>query len=129
MAPAKPRSCGGQTERYGSTALPMAEPRMILNWTLAPSALPKQHLLTTLSEPESAELIERHIDFIDGTGRSVHLASPFVRHTCRETAARFRSRAQLLLCRLSWPMVAYWPNRGSIANAELSSGSSQESLR
>jgi hypothetical protein len=41
---------------------------------------PKQHLLTVLSEPESAELIERHIDFIDGTGRSVHLASPFVRH-------------------------------------------------
>jgi hypothetical protein len=41
---------------------------------------PKQHLLTVLSEPESAELIERHIDFIDGTDRSVHLASPFVRH-------------------------------------------------
>jgi hypothetical protein len=41
---------------------------------------PKQHLLTVLSEPESAELIERHIDFIDGIGRSVHLASPFVRH-------------------------------------------------
>ena len=41
---------------------------------------PQQHLLTVLSEPESAELIERHIDFIDGTGRSVHLASPFVRH-------------------------------------------------
>ena len=41
---------------------------------------PKQHLLTVLSEPESAELIERHVDFIDGTGRSVHLASPFVRH-------------------------------------------------
>ena len=41
---------------------------------------PNQHLLTVLSEPESAELIERHIDFIDGTGRSVHLAQPFVRH-------------------------------------------------
>jgi len=41
---------------------------------------PQQHLLTVLSEPESAELIERHIDFIDGTGRSVHLAQPFVRH-------------------------------------------------
>ena len=41
---------------------------------------PKQHLLTVLSEAESAELIERHIDFVDGSGRSVHLASPFVRH-------------------------------------------------
>lgn len=41
---------------------------------------PKQHLLTVLTEPESAELIERHIDSVDGTGRSVHLASPFVRH-------------------------------------------------
>lgn len=41
---------------------------------------PQQHLLTVLGEPESAELIERHVDFIDGTGRSVHLASPFVRH-------------------------------------------------
>ena len=41
---------------------------------------PKQHLLTVLSEPESAELIERYVDFIDSSGRSVHLASPFVRH-------------------------------------------------
>ncbi|SHN66588.1 hypothetical protein [Bradyrhizobium erythrophlei] len=46
---------------------------------------PKQHLLTVLSEPESAELIERHIDFIDGTDRSVHLASPFVRHYMQRT--------------------------------------------
>jgi hypothetical protein len=41
---------------------------------------PKQHLLTVLSESESAELIERYIDFVDGNGRSVHLAAPFVRH-------------------------------------------------
>ena len=41
---------------------------------------PKQHLLTVLNEAESAELIERYIDFVDGGGRSVHLAAPFVRH-------------------------------------------------
>jgi hypothetical protein len=47
---------------------------------------PKQHLLTVLSEPESAELIERHIDFIDEKGRGVHLASPFVRHYMQRSA-------------------------------------------
>jgi hypothetical protein len=47
---------------------------------------PKQHLLTVMSEPESAELIERHVDFIDGTGRSVHLAAPFVRHYVQRSA-------------------------------------------
>ena len=41
---------------------------------------PKQHLLTVLSEPESAELIEKYVDFVDNSGRSVHLASSFVRH-------------------------------------------------
>ena len=46
---------------------------------------PHQHLLTVLSEPESAELIERHVDFVDGTGRSVHLGSPFVRHYMQRT--------------------------------------------
>ena len=46
---------------------------------------PEQHLLTILSEPESAELIERHIDFVDGAGRSVHLGSPFVRHYMQRT--------------------------------------------
>lgn len=46
---------------------------------------PEQHLLTILSEPESAELIERHIDFVDGDGRNVHLWSPFVRHFMQRT--------------------------------------------
>ena len=46
---------------------------------------PQQHLLTVLSEPEFAELIERYIDFVDRTSRSVHLASPFVRHYMQRT--------------------------------------------
>ena len=46
---------------------------------------PEQHLLTILSEPESAELIERHIDFVNGDGRNVHLGSPFVRHFMQRT--------------------------------------------
>ena len=41
---------------------------------------PEQPLLTRLDEPHLAELIERHIDFVDDDGRSVHLGSPFVRH-------------------------------------------------
>ncbi len=41
---------------------------------------PEQPLLTRLGEVELAELIERHIEYVDREGRSVHLASPFVRH-------------------------------------------------
>ncbi len=41
---------------------------------------PEQPLLTRLSEVQLAELIERHIDYTDDTGRSVHLAAPFVKH-------------------------------------------------
>jgi hypothetical protein len=41
---------------------------------------PEQPLLTRLSEPQLAELIERYIDYIDEEGRSVHLGNPFVHH-------------------------------------------------
>jgi hypothetical protein len=41
---------------------------------------PEQPLLTRLSEPQAAELIERYIDYVDDTGRSVHLGSAFVQH-------------------------------------------------
>jgi len=41
---------------------------------------PEQPLLTRLDEPQLAELIERHIEYVDETGRPVHLASPFVKH-------------------------------------------------
>src|SRR4029077_8246714 len=30
--------------------------------------------------PQAAELIERYIDYVDDTGRSVHLGSAFVQH-------------------------------------------------
>jgi hypothetical protein len=36
--------------------------------------------LTRLDEPEAAELIERHIEFVDRKGRAVHLAEKFVKH-------------------------------------------------
>jgi hypothetical protein len=39
-----------------------------------------QLLITPLSEMELAELIERHIEFVDEEGRPVHLQSPLVRH-------------------------------------------------
>jgi hypothetical protein len=40
---------------------------------------PEQPLLTRLADPQLAELIERHIDYVDG-GLSVHLNLAFVRH-------------------------------------------------
>jgi hypothetical protein len=44
---------------------------------------PEQWILTRLNEIELAELIERHIDFVDKDGRSVHPSMPFVRHYLR----------------------------------------------
>jgi hypothetical protein len=41
---------------------------------------PEQPLLTRPDEAQVAEIIERHIDYIDPTGRSVHLGAPFVKH-------------------------------------------------
>jgi hypothetical protein len=42
---------------------------------------PEYPLLTRLDEVELAEQIERYIDYVDSkTGRSVHLATPFVKH-------------------------------------------------
>ncbi len=41
---------------------------------------PEQPLLTRPDETQVAEIIEQHIDYIDPTGRSVHLGAPFVRH-------------------------------------------------
>jgi hypothetical protein len=41
---------------------------------------PEEPLLTRLDEPQVAELIEQYVDYIDPTGRSVHLAAPFVTH-------------------------------------------------
>ena len=40
---------------------------------------PEQWVIKRMSQAEVAEMIERHIDFVD-KGRSVHLPSPFVRH-------------------------------------------------
>ncbi len=41
---------------------------------------PEQPLLIRLEEPQLAEMIERHIEYVDEKGRPVHLATPFVRH-------------------------------------------------
>jgi hypothetical protein len=40
----------------------------------------EQPLLTRLSKGQAAELIERHVDYTDKEGRSVHLGSGFVDH-------------------------------------------------
>jgi hypothetical protein len=40
---------------------------------------PAQWTIHTMTDGETAELIERHIDYVDSEGRSVHLGLPFVR--------------------------------------------------
>jgi hypothetical protein len=46
---------------------------------------PEQPLLTRLDEPQLAEMIERHIEYVDDAGRPVHLAKAFVNHFQRRT--------------------------------------------
>jgi hypothetical protein len=41
---------------------------------------PAQWVICVMSDSATAEMIERHIDFVDLDDRSVHLLSPFVRH-------------------------------------------------
>jgi hypothetical protein len=41
---------------------------------------PQQWVIRRMSEPEVAEMIERHVDFVDKHGFSVHLETKFVRH-------------------------------------------------
>jgi hypothetical protein len=41
---------------------------------------PDHPLLTKLDEVQLSEMIEQHVDYVDAIGRSVHLATPFVRH-------------------------------------------------
>jgi hypothetical protein len=41
---------------------------------------PAQWIIAPMSECEAAEMLERHIDFVDIEGRSVHCPTPFVRH-------------------------------------------------
>jgi hypothetical protein len=41
---------------------------------------PPQWVICVMSDNATAEMIERHIDFVDLDDRSVHLLSPFVRH-------------------------------------------------
>jgi hypothetical protein len=44
---------------------------------------PPEWVIKTMSEGETGELLERHIDFVGGDGRSVHCPTPFVRHYVR----------------------------------------------
>jgi hypothetical protein len=45
--------------------------------------VPEQWVIHTMDEMEVAEMIERHIDYVDAEGRSVHLPMQFVRHYMR----------------------------------------------
>jgi len=49
---------------------------------------PEQLVIESLNEMELAELIERHIEYVDQFGRPVHLHSAFVKHyLCRDDGA------------------------------------------
>lgn len=41
---------------------------------------PQQSVIRRMTEPEVAEMIERHVDFVDKHGFSVHLGTKFVHH-------------------------------------------------
>ena len=41
---------------------------------------PEQWVIRKMTVEQTAEMIERHIDFVDEDGRSVHLPTKFVRH-------------------------------------------------
>ena len=49
---------------------------------------PQQWVIKKMSEAEVAEMIERHIDFVDKHGRSVHLPTKFVRHYMKRDDGR-----------------------------------------
>ena len=49
---------------------------------------PQQWVIKRMSEAEVAEMIERHIDFVDKDGRSVHLPTKFVRHYMKRDDGR-----------------------------------------
>jgi hypothetical protein len=48
----------------------------------------RQWVIRRLSETEVAEMIERHIDFVDKDGNSVHLPTKFVRHYTKRDDGR-----------------------------------------
>jgi hypothetical protein len=48
----------------------------------------EQWVIKKMSVEECAEMIERHIDFVDKNGRSVHLPTKFVRHYMRRDDGR-----------------------------------------
>ena len=51
--------------------------------TMTTLPTPQQWVIRRMTEPELAEMIERHIDFVDKEGRSVHLPTSFLRHYMR----------------------------------------------
>jgi hypothetical protein len=58
-----------------------ANPREGIQTTLTSLPAPEQWVIKRMSVEECAEMIERHIDFVDkDSDRSVHLPTPFVKH-------------------------------------------------
>jgi hypothetical protein len=58
---------------------------------------PDQYLLLTMNDLETAELIEQHIDFINGKGRSVCLPIPFIKHYRTRTDEKLPTVAAIAL--------------------------------
>jgi hypothetical protein len=85
-APEPPaRDIDGAASRARKLALPGLHAFSRSDEDKPPIALPapEQWLLQRMSEIEVAEMIERHIDYVDENGCSVHLPTKFVRHYVR----------------------------------------------
>ena len=82
-APEPPtRDIDGAVSRARKLALPGHHAFARADEDKPPTRLPapEQWLLPRMSEMDVAEMIERHIDYVDENGRSVHLPTKFVRH-------------------------------------------------
>jgi hypothetical protein len=66
---------------------------------------PEQPLLERLDTIQLAELIERHIEYVDPTGRPVHLPETFVRHYLRRDLRRGDGSLPIANAVVTTPMV------------------------
>ena len=82
---------------------------------------PEQPLLSRMSEPQLAEMIERHIDFVAKDDRPVHLAGPFVHHFQAAPTTRCHSWPPSPPCHSSSATARSSPSQASTATAASSS--------
>jgi hypothetical protein len=73
---------------------------------------PEQPLLTRLDDVGLAELIERHVEYVDAVGRSVHLGMPFVKHYLRRNDGALPVAAAVTTLPMVLPIGTILSGRG-----------------